>query len=873
MRKSDLKEEMPAVSARDISFRYYEKGKRSILDHVSIEIPAGKITVLAGSSGCGKSTLGLVLAGLLPENGGFLESGEIRLFGQDIRELKASERARLFGIMFQNPDLQFCMDSLRRELIFCLENLGTAPEDMDRRVEEAALAFKLEGLLDRKLQSLSGGEKQKCILACLYAMDTRCLFLDEPFANIDPDSAGEILAFLSRLREEGRSIIAIDHRLDCWLPYADEIRIMGEGGKILAEGIDRDNFRSYREVFLREGIYYPGEKEVSIKAGEDSELGAEKKNETETEPGPASDPVTDLATGEDCEPGSEAGKNPIPEAGKKYVPAAEENCESGSEGNYAVNIDIKRLYRRAEDRGKTSGRKPLTEDLRLSFKKGSVNAIMGRSGVGKTSLLLALLGQCPFEGEISIAGKNLRAYRSRELYSKLGIVFQNPADQFISQRVEDEVKESLRHQSPRLSEESLEDKALELLESYGLRRFKNYSPFMLSQGQQRRLAVLSMLAGGQKILLLDEPTYGQDYRSTKAIMDQLKDKASREGLTVIFTTHDTMVAARWADKIIHISSEEDGAPKDPGETSDARSAEGKTAETEAAEAAEAAAKAEAGLLEGAAPAEAVSAEAAKPREASDCGGYHKIFGFASLLNPSVKAVTVLILALILAFQYNTELNISVFACCMALTLFFSGKRRPGEFKILIPAVIAAAGMFFMGLYFSRGQSITDAFGEGGGHAAISYAVQTAAAGNLGNALALGSRILAYAGLGIFFVLSTEPEEFVTSLIKQLKLPVKFGYGILAALHMVPDIRREYDVIRLAFRIRGVPVRALSAKAVFVMLVNCIRRSDNVAMAMESKGFSGEDDRSCYSLPKVRVRDLIFALASIAAVIAASVLGG
>ena len=855
MRKSDLKEEMPAVSAKDISFRYYEKGKRSILDHVSIEIPAGKITVLAGSSGCGKSTLGLVLSGLLPENGGFLESGEIRLFGQDIRGLKASERARLFGIMFQNPDLQFCMDSLRRELIFCLENLGTAPEDMDRRVEEAALAFKLEGLLDRKLQSLSGGEKQKCILACLYAMDTRCLFLDEPFANIDPDSAGEILAFLSRLREEGRSIIAIDHRLDCWLPYADEIRIMGEGGKILAEGIDRDNFRSYREVFLREGIYYPGEEEA----------------ETETEPGSASDPVTDLAMGEDCEPGSEAGK--------KYVPAAEENCESGSEGKYAVSIDIKKLYRREEDRGKTSGRKPLTEDLRLSFKKGSVNAIMGRSGVGKTSLLLALLGQCLFEGEISIAGKNLRAYRSRELYSKLGIVFQNPADQFISQRVEDEVKESLRHQSPRLSEESLEDKALELLESYGLRRFKNYSPFMLSQGQQRRLAVLSMLAGGQKILLLDEPTYGQDYRSTKAIMDQLKDKASREGLTVIFTTHDTMVAARWADKIIHISSEEDGAPEDPGETSDARSAEGKTAEAEAAEAAEgktaeaeAAAKAEARLLEGSASAEAASAEAAKPREAANCGGYHKIFGFASLLNPSVKAVTVLILALILAFQYNTELNISVFACCMALTLFFSGKRRPGEFKILIPAVIAAAGMFFMGLYFSRGQSITDALGEGGGHAAISYAVQTAAAGNLGNALALGSRILAYAGLGIFFVLSTEPEEFVTSLIKQLKLPVKFGYGILAALHMVPDIRREYDVIRLAFRIRGVPVRALSAKAVFVMLVNCIRRSDNVAMAMESKGFSGEDDRSCYSRPKVRARDLIFALASIAAVIAASVLG-
>ena len=232
-------------------------------------------------------------------------------------------------------------------------------------------------------------------------------------------------------------------------------------------------------------------------------------------------------------------------------------------------------------------------------------------------------------------------------------------------------------------------------------------------------------------------------------------------------------------------------------------------------------------------------------------------GLAQKLNPSVKACTVLAIVLILAFQYNTLLNITVLFASLIMLIFFTNTKKSSVFKILIPALLAAAGMFFMGLYFSRGGSVIEELGSSQGKTAVSYAVQTAAANNLGNALSLGSRILAYAGLGSFFVLSTDPEEFIRSLIHQMHLPVKFAYGILAAFHLVPEIRREYDKIKLAFCTRGVKVGGLSPKVIFVMLVNCIRQSDNVAMAMESKGFSGDEDRTYYSVPSVGPWDILF----------------
>ena len=162
--------EQTALRMRDVVFRYLEKGRRSILDHVDLEIAAGTVTVLMGAGGCGKSTLAAVAAGLYPENGGVLESGAIEWFGRALSGMDQQQRAGLVGMLFQNPDLQFCMDTLREEMRFCMENLQVDPRTMDERIRQAAEDLGLAGLLDQPLHTLSGGEKQKAALACLYVM-------------------------------------------------------------------------------------------------------------------------------------------------------------------------------------------------------------------------------------------------------------------------------------------------------------------------------------------------------------------------------------------------------------------------------------------------------------------------------------------------------------------------------------------------------------------------------------------------------------------------------------------------------------------------------------------------------------------------------
>lgn len=490
-------EKVPALQMEDVVFRFLEKGRRNILDHVSLTIAAGSVTLLMGSSGCGKSTLAAVAAGLYPENGGTLERGEVRLFGRPLSQMNPQQRAAELTVMFQNPDLQFCMDTLRQEMRFCLENLRVAPEEMDGRIERAAERLGVTPLLDRRLYTLSGGEKQKAALACLYVMESRCLLLDECFANIDRSAALELLELLRQMKREGRTVIAIDHRTDLWLDLADEIIVLGEGGKPLARGINKTSLSEYRPLFEQQGLFYPG-------------AGARISGRR-----PLSEPLLCF----------EALSVPRGDAKKR--------------------------------RGKRPPEQPpLLLGANASFPRAGMTAVLGPSGSGKTTCFLAALKQHPYTGRIVFDGRDLQALRPRELYRHIGIVFQNPANQFITQNVLEEISASLRVWNSRLTEAACKQRAVALLESFGLGRYQRYSPYMLSQGQQRRLAVLAVLAGGQKLLLLDEPTYGQDDRSTASIMALLRHRVDAEGLTVIFITHDRQLAAAWADKVYELREQQ-----------------------------------------------------------------------------------------------------------------------------------------------------------------------------------------------------------------------------------------------------------------------------------------------------------------------------
>lgn len=221
-------------------------------------------------------------------------------------------------------------------------------------------------------------------------------------------------------------------------------------------------------------------------------------------------------------------------------------------------------------------------------------------------------------------------------------------------------------------------------------------------------------------------------------------------------------------------------------------------------------------------------------------------------NPCIKAVTILVSVIMLSFAYVIPLNLLVFGISLVLLIFFSDAKIKNILAILAPAMIAAFGLFMMGLYYARGNSITSVEMES--LSAVPYAVRAAMSQNLETALQLSTRLLAYAGMGIFFALSTDGELFIYSLMHQCRLSPKFAYGILAAFHLMPNMVREYKNVRIAFRVRGVHAGILSLKPMFTMLVNSVRWSESVSMAMESKGFCPDAPRTCYCVPKVHWYD-------------------
>ena len=437
------------LQANNLTFKYFPKAAKNIFEGLDFHILKNQITLLTGRSGCGKSTLAYILAGLYPENGGVLVSGNVVIDGVNISALTANQRVQYVTIMFQNPDLQFCMSNLEQELDFCLENIGIPELDRPLRIEKAIEFMGIARLRTHAFATLSGGEKQKCALACIVALESRYIILDEAFANIDPVSAKEIIEKLSQLDV---TILAVEHNVALWNGYYDQIISMD--GSVATE--------------------------FDVKA--------------------------------------ELHETGIPIIKTK---------------NLVIN-DIK------------------YPDITIT--KGSINAIVGRSGSGKTTLFKTLIKQYPYDGLLNLEDVPVSRVKPKKMFAKVGIVFQNPANQFLALTVFDEVLFSVKRWYKKESLAWQTTKTLALLKQFKLDGHQKYAPYMLSQGQQRRLAVLTMIAGAQDVLLLDEPTYGQDYENICMMMQLLLEKA-QSGLTVIFATHNLAIAENFAHQIIKIGGD------------------------------------------------------------------------------------------------------------------------------------------------------------------------------------------------------------------------------------------------------------------------------------------------------------------------------
>ena len=237
------------------------------------------------------------------------------------------------------------------------------------------------------------------------------------------------------------------------------------------------------------------------------------------------------------------------------------------------------------------------------------------------------------------------------------------------------------------------------------------------------------------------------------------------------------------------------------------------------------------------------------------------------INPSVKVITGLLCVILLCFQYLVMLNVFVFAVCMVLLLVCTKTKALQVGKLLLPAFVAALCLFVTGFAHNSGADAAQMEQI----SAMPYALRSAMSTDLYSALQLSTRLLAFAGFGILFTLSTDGEELIFSLIHQCRMSVKFAYGILAAVHLLPTMVREYRSVQLAFQTRGMRAHRLSVKPLFAMLVNAIRWSNAVAMAMESKGFDGEEPRTYAYIPQVRWYDIAYAVCWFGGIIAGMIL--
>jgi energy-coupling factor transport system ATP-binding protein len=462
-----MNKEEVMLSCDGLSFRYSTK-EEPVFSNLSLTVRKGETVLLMGPSGCGKSTLAYCLAGLYPEYAGELQ-GEILLDGSPMCEYGPARRAQTASILFQNPDNQFCMDRVENEVLFALENMNYQG-NLRERAKELLAQVGLEQAASSLIHTLSGGMKQKLALCTALATGAKMLILDEPFANLDPDSCASLAALLREMNEQGLTLLIVDHRLDWWLPFLSRIVLFEKTGNLDEGAILPEKLTERKEDFTSRGLF----------------LGNEWLE----------------------------GRKP-PRLSKP-----------------------EKIMVKAEELTLLHGRKPFLTNLSFQMEKGSITSLVGSCGSGKTTLLQAIAGIGRHKGKLYTAGK-------------AGLVFQNPRFQFLSLSVEEEVLITLRASRPGKSQDEKKAEAEELLREFGLLEWKKQSPYALSQGQQRRLALLAMLAADCPLMLLDEPTYAQDERSTRWILDLLEKRVA-EGLTVIMATHDPELAEAVSNRILRI---------------------------------------------------------------------------------------------------------------------------------------------------------------------------------------------------------------------------------------------------------------------------------------------------------------------------------
>lgn len=500
----------PLIQFKDFTFKYDAQAEPT-LKSLNLSIEKGQKVLIVGPSGSGKSTIGQCLNGIIPNINHGEKRGQLTIAGKDAFDLSIYDKSHLVSTVLQDPDGQFIGLTVAEDLAFALENDCLPLDQMTDKINYWANKLDLTAFLDSRPQDLSGGQKQRVSLAGVLIDESPILLFDEPLANLDPKSGQETIELIDRIHQEGQTTtIIIEHRLEDVLYRQVDKVILINDGQILFDGHPDDLLKTNLlvENGIREPLYVTALKDLNVDVTKAEHLSDLSQLD-----------LSDITVAGLSQSANTVPKDPI--------------------------LEVEQLKFSYQEN------QPILKDISFAIHKGERIAIVGKNGAGKSTLAKALCQFIkPTAGDICYQGQSIMEDSIKERAEKIGYVLQNP-NQMISQTmIFDEVALGLRLRG--VNEQEVEKRVLETLKVCGLYEFRKWPISALSFGQKKRVTIASVLVMNPEIILLDEPTAGQDKRHYTEIMTFL-NQLNKAGHTIIMITHDMQLMLEYSDRSIVVS--------------------------------------------------------------------------------------------------------------------------------------------------------------------------------------------------------------------------------------------------------------------------------------------------------------------------------
>ena len=504
----------PIIEFENLSFKYRAQ-KEPTLKDINLKIYPGEKVLIAGQSGSGKSTLAHLLNALIPCSYAGDVNGTLRVGGQDPAKLGVFGMSKIVGTVLQDTDGQFIALTVGEDIAFALENENIPQEEMFRKVDEVAGKLELTAFMDNAPGELSGGQKQRVSLGGVMACEVQILLFDEPLANLDPATGKRTIALIDEImHREDMTVIIIEHRLEDVL-YRDVDRIvLIDKGSIVADMTPDDMLAS--DILVKNGIREPLYVSAIKAAGATITADTHPQHIETMDMGSYRDRVKSW-----------------------YHSIPEHSVKASSESA----LSVKNLEFSYDDKRK------IVDKVSFDIKKGEIVSLVGKNGAGKSTLASLICGfYTPDGGSILLEGEDISPLSVKERGEKIGYVMQSPNQMISKPMIMEEVGLGLFARG--VAEEEIRARAEQILKICGLYPYRNWPVSALSFGQKKRVSIASILIMNPDILILDEPTAGQDYRHYTEIMEFLKNIRNRMGITIIMITHDMHLMLEYTDRTL-----------------------------------------------------------------------------------------------------------------------------------------------------------------------------------------------------------------------------------------------------------------------------------------------------------------------------------